>query len=337
MRLERMSEQSPFETSQREIIEILKSEKRFVLMTHKDPDMDGLGSMLAFGKSLSDAQKDVCMLTPKAVNPPLVFLNGANRLTTRPPDFETDRDVLLALDCAEVKRLGSCQDFWNREKGLRVNIDHHESNTLFGRYNLVDPAASSTGEMVFELLKKGNFPMDEDIAENLFAAIKSDTGSFTYSNTTRAAFQASADLMAYGVRPWDISQRLIHGYGAVRLRLMELALASVEFHHDGQVGLMTLTKEMLKRAGARETDGEGFVDLPRFVQGVELGALVREKGKNAFKFSLRSNRWLNVAALAASFGGGGHVNAAGFSFEGEYGVVKRDFLAEAGRMLNAGP
>ena len=329
-----------FEGPLTRIAGVLKSGQRFLLMTHKDPDIDGLGSMLALGKSLADMGKETVMLIRKAIHPPLTLLTGAEKISvmSEPARFPVSHgsfDAVLALDCADRGRLGACE-MW-QDRGLTINIDHHETNTFFGEINLVDANSSSAGELVYRLIKTGDFPMDYEIAENLFSAIQSDTGSFRFSNTTSAAMTISADLMAYGVRPWEISQRIMSGYGPVRLKLLAMALNEVEFHGEGRIGMMVLSSDMFQKSGARRSDGEGFVDFPRYVNGVELAVMIMEKDENIYKFSLRSNRWVNVAELAARFGGGGHARAAGFTCNGSFVTVKHDFLLEAGRLLNETP
>ena len=320
---------------------VLKEGNRFLMMTHEDPDADGLGSMLALSKSLRDLRKEVVVLIPKAPNPPLSLLKGAEKMLTPSDtgwDLESkkDFDAVLALDCAERKRLGSCGNLWP-DGGLTVNIDHHETNTFFGRYNLVDTNSSSTGELIYRLIASGGFPLDHEVAENLFAAIQSDTGSFRFTNTTSSTMRISADLMDYGVNPWGIYQRIMNGYGPVRLKLLARALDGVEFHHRGEIGVMVLTREMLEESGAASSDSEGFVDYPRYVHGVELAVMIREKDANTYKFSMRSNEWVNVAELASRFGGGGHARAAGFTRNGSLAALKKDFLVEASRLLNETP
>ena len=323
------------------VIGVLKDGRRFLLMTHEDPDADGLGSMLAFGKSLSDLGKEVALLIQKPLNPPLVLLKGTERMRVVSKrggvsESEKDFDVVVALDCAEKERLGVCVSAWSGG-GVTINIDHHETNTFFGQYNLVDANSSSTGELVYRLIRTGDFPMDPEIAENLFTAIQSDTGSFRYTNTTSGAMRISADLMEYGVNPWEVSQRILSGYGPVRLKLLSMALDGVEFHNEGRIGMMVISRGMFTESGAHGSDTEGFVDYPRYVEGVELAVMITEKGEDTHKFSIRSNARVNVADLASRFGGGGHAKAAGFTGNGFLGTLKKDFLFEAGRLLNETP
>jgi phosphoesterase RecJ-like protein len=319
-------------TSLGKISAVLTEGKRFLLMTHKDPDGDGLGSMLALGKSLSDAGKEVSLLAQNPIQHPLNLLKGADQIVNT-IDADRDFDAAVALDCAEKSRLGKFENHLRNYRPV-INIDHHETNESFGDLNLIEPESSSTGEMVFRLLEDAGLPIGADVAGNIFAAIQTDTGSFRYSNTTAEALRIAAALMELGADPWEISRQVMNSYSLPRLQLLEMALSTIEFHHEGSIASMILSREMFQKTGAQQADSERFVDYPRFIFGVELGVLIREIGKNDCKFSLRSNSWLNVARLASRFGGGGHVRAAGFRFQGSLKDVKNDFLKEAGRFLD---
>ncbi|MCG6881355.1 MAG: bifunctional oligoribonuclease/PAP phosphatase NrnA [Deltaproteobacteria bacterium] len=320
----------------KQIADVLREGSRFLMMTHEAPDLDGLGSMFALSRCLTDLGKEVVTVVQKPIVPSLAFLRGVERAVLKDSQLQKGFDAVLALDCAERERLGSCVDLWP-EEGPTINIDHHETNTLFGRFNLVDSNSSSTAELVYQLIRTGNFPLDPAAAENLFAAIQSDTGSFRFTNTTSTAMRISADLLDQGVSPWEIYLKSVSGYGPERLALLSRALGQVEFHGEGRIGMLVLSKEMIKACGARPSDSEGFVDYPRYIKGVELAVMILEKDDNTYKFSMRSNRGVNVADLAMRFGGGGHGRAAGFTMSGSLAALKRDFLSEAGRSLNETP
>ena len=322
-------------TSLNRIVSTLRDGKSFILTTHIDPDVDGIGSMLALGRALLDANKDVVLLTEAPVFPPYNRLRGADRIV-QCLDSERAFDGVVVLDCAEIERLGGFWAKFESQKPL-INIDHHESNNFFGHLNLVDINSSSTGELVFKVIKLGGFPVAHDVAENIFAAIQADTGSFRYDNTTPTSLKIAAEMMECGANPWELYREVMDGYGLSRLKLLEMALSTIEFHHAGKIGIMTLFLEMFVKAGASPVDSEGFVDYPRFVSGVEIAVLIRQIGKNHYKFSLRSNSRVNVAQLAARFGGGGHAKAAGIEYHGTIGVLKEDFLKEAVRFLDGTP
>jgi bifunctional oligoribonuclease and PAP phosphatase NrnA len=319
-------------TSLYTIAAVLTDERRFLLMTHKDPDADGIGSMLALGKSLSDAGKEATLLSQELLRPPLNYLKGAGQVVTQ---VDPDRvfDVAVVLDCAEKERLGCAADQLKGHLPL-INIDHHETNSRFGTLNLIEPESSSTGELVFGLIQAAGFPIGPEVAENLFAAIQGDTGSFRYANTTAKALRAAADLVERGADPWDISRKVMESHSMPRLRLLKMALDTIRLRHQGRIAVMTLTCQMVEDAGAHEADSEHFVDYPRFVRGVEIGALIRETSADECKFSLRSNSYVNAARLASRFGGGGHVRAAGFTYHGPVTAALTDFLREAERFLD---
>jgi phosphoesterase RecJ-like protein len=321
-----------FRPSLNEIAGILKDKRTFLLATHIDPDADGIGSMLALGLAFIHAEKEVVLFTKEPVPSPINSLKGSDRIV-HSRDSTKDFDAVVVLDCADRNRVSGFKDCLEGLKPL-INIDHHETNSHFGDLNLVDTGSSSTGELVFHLIKLAGLPISFDVAENLFAAIQTDTGSFRYNNTTPECLNIAAELMSYGVKPWALSRRIMDGYGRSRLRLLEMALGTARFYHEGKVGIMMVTREMFEKARAERVDSERFVDYPRYVLGVEIAALIRQTGENEYKFSMRSNGDVNVARLASRFGGGGHSRAAGFECQGSIEVLKEKFLLEAAQFLD---
>ena len=314
------------------IAALLNRGKKFLLMTHKDPDVDGIGSMLALGRALISKNKEIVLLTEEPLVSPVIFLEGADKVV-QILSFPDDYDAVLALDCAEKSRIGFSKAFVDNAEPL-INIDHHGTNDFFGDINLVDEKSSSTGELIYRLIKNAGFPMDLAVAKNIYAAIMTDTGSFRYSNTTPLSFRIAAEMMDYGVKPWELSRRIMDEYGHARLKLLRLALDTIEFHNKGQIGIIMITREMFEATHADRADSDKFVDYPRFVSGVELAVLIRQKGENEYKFSLRSNGLIDVARLASRFGGGGHIRAAGFDADGSISDLKRKFLQEANQVLD---
>ncbi len=303
----------------------------FLLMTHKDPDADGIGSMLALGRALENVKKKVVLITEKPVHSPVNLLRGSESIV-HASGPENDFEAVIVLDCGDADRVGALQGVLESRK-LMISIDHHETNDLFGDLNLVDPESSSTGELVYRVIKAAGLPMDFDVAENIFAAMQADTGSFRYDNTTSESFKIAAEMMEYGVDPRQVSLKMVDEYSLSRIRLLEMALGAVEFFHEGRLGMVTLSSEMFEKAQAHWEDSERFVDYLRFVSGVELAVLIRETDKNIYKFSMRSNNRVNVAQLASTFGGGGHAKAAGFESRDPFETFKNDFLKKTGRLL----
>jgi len=319
-----------------DIATIVKRGKRFFLASHKDPDGDAIGSLLALGEALILSGKEVVLFNEGPVPDSMAFLVGSERIVDRfNPESESEFDALFILDCGTLERLGGISSSICNIKPL-INIDHHENNSQFGDVNLVDTHSSSVGEIIYRLIQVADLPMSKNIAENLFVAIQTDTGSFRYGNTTKEAFAIAGEMVGWGVSPWKISRRVMDEYSLKKLRLLELTLKTIEIFHAGKVGLITITQQMSSKAKADNFDSERFVDYPRFISGVEIGVLIKELGKDYYKFSLRSNDWVNVADLAYHFGGGGHPKAAAFTRHGRLDSIKQEFLDKAHEVLGNG-
>ncbi|MFC1884836.1 bifunctional oligoribonuclease/PAP phosphatase NrnA [Thermodesulfobacteriota bacterium] len=314
------------------VAHIFREKKSFLIMTHKDPDVDAIGSMLALSGALRNLDKEVVNLCERPLLPPLVYMSGSEKIVQQ-IDEGSYFDVSVILDSSSIGRLGNLKSYLKNGKFV-INIDHHDTNSYFGDFNVVESDYSSTAELIHEIIKAAGIKIDYEIAENIFAAIQSDTGSFIYDSTTPEAFRIGAEMMEYGVKPWDVAGRMIMTYGKQRLKLMEAALKSVEFYHGGKVGVITLSSEMFKNTGAKLEESEGFGDLTRCVAGVEISVLIRQTGESDYKFSLRSNKYVNAARLASIYGGGGHMRAAGFESRGALELIKKDFLDKTQRFLN---
>jgi len=307
-----------------DIASLLKEGKKFLVASHKDPDGDAIGSALALSEALILYGKEVITYNAGPIPDSLSHLSGIERVVDS-IDPEFDFDALLVLDCGNIERVGEMHSVLSKIRPL-INIDHHRNNSQFGDLNFVDDQSSSVGEIIYKLMKLADFPINKSIAENIFVSLQSDTGSFRYENTTSDTFHIAGDMVDWGVRPWKISRNVMDLYSLKKLKLLEITLKTIELYHSGMLGLLTITKEMQSKANAREFDSEGFVDYPRLIAGVEVGALIKEAGKNFFKISLRSNDWVNVSDLARYFGGGGHPRAAAFTMEGRLEYIKKEFI-----------
>ena len=309
------------------VADILRKGESFFLGSHKDPDGDAIGSLLALGEALMLSGKQVVLFNEGPMVDTLAYLPGIERVvdTLNP---KTRFDAVFILDCATLERIGTISSGLDGN-GPLINIDHHENNTRFGDLNIVDGNSSSAGEIIYRLIRAADLPMNERIAENIFVAIQTDTGSFKYDNTTGATFAIAGEMFDWGVDPWRLSRRVMDGYTLQRLQLLAAALKTIEVCHAGKVGLMTITREMRSEAGADYFDADRFVDFPRYITGVEVAALIRELEKDCYRFNLRSNDSVNVADIASHFGGGGHPRAAAFTREGSLDTVKHEFLGKA--------
>jgi phosphoesterase RecJ-like protein len=328
-----MTDKLPVRMVVNDIADILKDGKRFFLASHKDPDGDAIGSILALGETLMLSGKEVVLFNEGPIPDSLASLAGVEGIVEE-FDPGSGFDACFLLDCGSLERVGRISSRLSKLKPL-INIDHHETNSEFGDVNLVDADSSSVGEIIYRLIRLADLPMNLNIAENIFVAIQTDTGSFRYDNTTREAFHIAAETLDLGVSPWRISRRVMDEYTLKDLRLIESSLKTIELYHAGKVGLITITKRMQSQAKADNVDSERFVNYPRFVPGVEIAALIRQIGRDYYKFSLRSNDRVNVADLARYFGGGGHPRAAAFTKEGSLDLLKQEFLTKALEFLDS--
>src|SRR4051794_33254860 len=217
-----------------EIAKVLREKDRFAVLSHVRPDGDALGSQLAMALTLKKLGKDVLVWNEDGMIEKYSFLPQAD-LLTKPPATRENVDVLIALDTAIQNRMGKALESVGTS-GICINIDHHPSNPRYGDMVYVDPSAPATGQILFELLKAGGFPIDQEIAENLFVAISTDTGSFQYSNTTARTFEIAAELTRAGVNVGRLSQQLYENYPRRRVELLRELLRTMRFDAGGKVG-----------------------------------------------------------------------------------------------------
>jgi phosphoesterase RecJ-like protein len=305
-------------TEQEQVLAELRAADKLLLTTHENPDGDALGSLLAMHWILQQLGKDSLMyLSPDEFPLPWEYRNwtfGEGLVGSPPPD--TAERTIVFLDCGNIDRMPV--DFLQAE-GLHIlNIDHHHDNTRFGTVNLVVPEASCTAEIVWRLAKDLGAEITPPIADALYTGLVTDTGRFSYENTSPEAHRMAAELIEAGVEPHLVYRRLYEDLPFRRLQLLQRALASVQRHDDGAITVAHLMKDDYARTGALETDSEGVVDHMRAVEGTAVAVLVRElladDREGQRKVSLRATDGrVDVSRIARAFGGGGHPQAAGFS------------------------
>lgn len=308
----------------RKIAEELRSGYRFLISTHVNPEGDAIGSVLALGLALKDLGKKVLVLTQDPIPPVLTFLPGAEEILHQAPE-NGGFDVAFALDCGDKTRLGV---EFARVKGIGkiINIDHHVSNSYFGDINLVDPRASSTAEIIFDLLRTIPVVLTPAVAENIYVGILTDTGSFHYSNTSPKTFAVARSCLRAGVEPWKVAEKVYETQPLARLRLLPLVLATLEVDGDGRVPYVVVTQKMMEESEASVALTEDFINFPRSLEGSEVALLFRELSPEKYRVSLRSRGSVDVSRIAAEFEGGGHPQAAGCTVEGSLSKVKAKVL-----------
>ena len=234
-------------------------------------------------------------------------------------------DVGIVLDCSELARVGDEAESIGKIKKL-INVDHHVSNNGFCSLKMLDAQASSTGELLFRLMREMHVSMSRDICTNLYAAIITDTGNFRYSSTRKETFWAAGDLVENGANPQWISEYIYENDSPARLKLLAKALETLSLDLKNKVGSMVVTQKALQETGASWELTEGFVDIPRTVGGVEISILYTQRGDNNYKLSLRSKADVNVEKVAKKFGGGGHIHASACWMKGDIESIKSQII-----------
>jgi bifunctional oligoribonuclease and PAP phosphatase NrnA len=312
-----------------EIAEALRGHQSFVVLSHVRPDGDALGSQIAIGLALQKLGKKVKVWNEEGLLEKFSFLPGGE-LVTFPPNEPENFDVVLALDTATRQRLGeNCLAAVGSAK-LWINIDHHPSNPRYGDLVHIDPIAPATGQILFELLQSQDLPLDEAIAENLFAAISTDTGSFQYPNTTARTFEIAADILRCGIKVGELSQKLYESYPRRRIELLRVLLDRMRFDADGKVASFSLPIATANELGVIPEDNEGLIDHLRAIQGVIIAIFFEELEDGKVRVSMRSkDERADVCEICLRFKGGGHKLAAGARVPGALEDVANRVIAAA--------
>jgi phosphoesterase RecJ-like protein len=312
-----------------QIISQLKKSERVLLASHANPDGDAIASLLAMGLALDSLGKQTTLYNESPMPVVYRFLPAVDRIQHLLGTAD-QYDTAVILDCGTLERVGKAADVVHGIPVI-INIDHHYTNTGFGNFHHVAPSACATAEIVYQLINAMGVSIDRDMASCIYTGILTDTGSFRFSNTNRAAFVICDEMVGRGVKPDLIAQHVYGTYSLGRIKLLNLALDSIEISPNGELALMLVTKNMMKETGTYPCDADGLINYARSIETVKLAAMVQEplpkRGEPAppggFHVSLRSNGTVDAAAIAGLFGGGGHFTAAGFHLDLPISEVKK--------------
>jgi phosphoesterase RecJ-like protein len=312
------------------VADAIRANHRILLVTHENPDGDALGSILGAKLALDAIGKDTVMfLSGELALPQEYAFLDLDDLRRELPDDAGERTV-LALDCANAGRTGLAPEFLSSAP-LVIDVDHHHDNTRFGHVNLIVPDASSTGEIVRDLLADLGVALTPGIAEALYVALVTDTGRFQYANTTPKALRLAAELVEAGVDVERVFQGIYESVEFAKLKLLAKALERAELFEGGRLIVSYIVREDFDSLGVGEEYAEGIIDYLRAVDGTEMAATIREppEPRDADRrISMRSaSDELDVSAIARKRGGGGHRQAAGFSTSESIDEI-RAFLRE---------
>ncbi|MGD9503889.1 MAG: bifunctional oligoribonuclease/PAP phosphatase NrnA [Syntrophobacteraceae bacterium] len=325
-----MKNEADIRVGLREIAAAISERGKFLVATHYNPDGDAIGSLLATVYMLRSLGKEADAYCRDPAPAGQAFLAGADAIRNdgaAPSLYE----AAILVDCGDLHRVGPKLEKVVKDAPFLINIDHHASSAPFGDVYWVEPTASSTCEMLYDLGLELSVKLTPEIAAQLYTGVLTDTGSFRFSNTSRRVFDIAARLVDAGADPGRIAEEVYDSASPQRLRLLTKVLSTTAFHADNSLATADLTRKMLEETGALgAADSEGFINLLRSVATVRVAVLFREEKDGGVHVSMRSKGDVDVSVFAQNRGGGGHKRAAAFRAQGDVASVRaritRDIL-----------
>lgn len=311
----------------KKIIDFIHASQRILITSHRDPDGDSIGSQLALDGFLQNFGKPTRIINQGCLPHRYAFLDPRKKIekfnqSAEGRDLDFKPDLVFVLECPSLDRLGEVKNIVPVKSKL-VNIDHHPDNERFGTINYVDLKASAVGEMIYSLLKTYDFPINSMMANQIYAAILTDTGRFRYSNTSAKCLSICAELIKLGADPKTLTNTIYFNHSLSFLKLLGTILENLEVRDTGKICSMTIDRRLLSELGVNHQEIEGIVGYSLFLSGVEIGLLFTETKEGKTKVNLRSQNDFDVSRLAKMFGGGGHKNAAGCTLNYELEKTKK--------------
>lgn len=305
------------------ILEEIKKAKKIVILTHENPDGDAIGSSLGMYIALRKMGKEPDIIIPEL---PRAYNFLPEIENVKKEGQKEPYDLAIALDCATIKMLNGWANYFEDAK-VKVTIDHHGTNTMYGDYNYVNPDAPACAQTLISIIQYFGVEIDKKIGTCLLTGIITDTGGFQYQSTTPETFEFAAELLQTGVNVSDVYKRVMNTMTKANFELRKRAIERMEFFKEGKIAFTYVTKEDIEEANAETGDFEGIVEEGRNIEGVEVSIFLRETQKG-FKVSLRSNDYVNVSDVCLLFGGGGHIHAAACTIAQSLEQVKEKIVNE---------
>ena len=304
-----------------QVVELIENKQNFAITTHIKPDGDGVGSSLGLCWLLRSLGKSAEVVVRGEI--PLAYRSLPGAADIRDIEkVDKSYDAIFVIECSDLQRPGIA----GLDEQFTVNIDHHATSEHFGTVNWIDSTASAVGEMIYNLVKAIGGRVTREIAECVYMALVTDTGSFHFSNTTDRTLKVASELIKAGARPAEISEAVYNNYPWSRIELMRQVMSTVKRDESGKVASLRQTLQMREEAGAVDGDNNGIVNIPLAAREILACVYMREVGENAYRVSLRSKGDINVAKVAERWGGGGHRNAAGLRIEGNWDEKERELV-----------
>ncbi len=310
------------------ILEEIKKAEKIVILTHEGPDGDAIGSSLGLFFALQEIGKNADVIIPE-YSKSFRFMPGINVI--KDASSIGKYDLAISVDCADSKILKGYSKYFEHAK-MKIVIDHHSSNTMYGDINFINPAAPACAEILIEMFDYFGIKLNKEIATCIMTGIITDTGGFCY-NATAETFEFAADITRLGVNISEIFTKTLYTKNKANFELNKIARERMEFLEGGKVTFTYITNEDQEKAGAVQGDHEGIVEIGKYIEDVEVSIFLHEVKDKGYKVSLRSLEYVNVAAIALMLGGGGHLKAAGAYAKGTPEEIKNKVLQEVRKQL----
>ena len=304
-----------------QIADAIRTRRRFLLSSHSRPDGDSIGSQLAMAYALRALGKEATVVHADPAPPPLMAFPGVADIHIS-PRADGDFDAALIMECSDLARTGVS----GLDRFFVINIDHHPGNTGYGQINWFDAGAAACGEMVFDLVRALGVPLSLEIATHIYLAILTDTGSFHYSSISPRTFDMCRECLEAGVDPVLVARNVYDSNNMGRLKLFGAVLSAMQIDQSGRIAIVYLDHEMARAAGGTYEDTEGLINLPLTVKEIQAVVFFKQDEGERYRVSMRSKGDIDIGAVAKSFGGGGHKNAAGCTVSGAIDTLQKTFV-----------
>jgi phosphoesterase RecJ-like protein len=317
------------------IIDYINRASNILITAHEEPDGDSIGSQLALAGYIRCVGKNVTIINRGLIPAKYRFIPESGSIIDSSQYAGNNHyDLAIILDCPRIGRIGNVADIIGNDIPI-INIDHHADNTSYGIINMLDPAISSVGEMLYEFFRNSQIAIDVNMAISLYVAIITDTGRFRFRSTTRRTMEIAGHLIDLGADPRDICDKIYYSILPETLKMTGQVLSGIEFYEAGKICLLQMSRQTLieNKLDIGETDG--LTDYSMFGEGVVVGVMLKEIDATRTKVSLRSRDGIDVSLLAQKYGGGGHRNAAGYTLELSMRNTAEKVLIDVRRLINA--
>ncbi|QRG65449.1 DHH family phosphoesterase [Brevibacillus choshinensis] len=307
---------NPIHNDVEEAARFMQAHDRFLVLSHVNPDGDATGSALGVVMILEQLGKEYVVVNEGETPVKFNFLPRFDQLRNLSKDpLDETFEAVIAVDCADESRMGDVRSLFGSGVAL-LNIDHHPTNDGFGTVNLIRTDAAATAEILYDVAVAAGVTFNKELALCLYTGLLTDTGGFRYSNTSPYVMEIASELLRYGVKPGEVAERCLEEITFAHVKILRLALQSLELSHKNLVASITVRQEDFVQSGADREDAGGLVNYCRNIEGVEVGVSFVESEAGAVKVSMRARDRVDVSAIAKRLGGGGHAKAAGCTIRG---------------------